>query len=152
MANICSVDFLLNFSEKEKCAKFADSFRKKINEAGKRDEGVRISQDTWLFDTVMDTVDKGKISLKGWVKWGLTHEAIREFVERCRGGLQSLECEYEETSMMLYGKYEYHNGELWDSYITYTHPVWEESHWEDDDYFDKLDHALEKEGTTVQVA
>ena len=153
MANICSVDFLLTFRDKGKCAKFADLFRKKINEAEKRDEGVCISQDTWLFDVVMDTAEKRCISLKGWVRWSLAHEAIREFVEFLKeAGLESLECEYEETGNLIYGKYEFHNGELWDSFIEESHPIWESVSAGDDDCYDRLEEALENDGETVMVA
>ena len=153
MANICSVDFFLKFKNFAVGAKFAKSFEKKIKKAEKKNEGVRISQDTWLFDVAMDLTDNEYIYLNGWVKWGLTHEAIREFVETLKeSGLESLECEYEETGNLIYGKYEYNDGELWDSFIDESNPVWESVSLEEDDYYDRLEEVLESESMTVMVA
>ena len=153
MANICSVNFYLEFTNNKRCADFAKSFKSKIKDAEKKSEGVRVSQDTWLFDIVLDFSGKNKnLTLNGWVKWGLTHAAIREFVESIKkDGLLSLECEYEETGNLIFGKYEYHDGDLWDSYIEDSHSVWDESY-EDDNYYDLLDDALENDGTSVMVA
>ena len=152
MANMCSVEFRLKFSSKEASAKFAESFTKEMTEAEAKNEGVRISQNTWLFDSVMEKIGDNSISITGWVKWGLTHEAIREFVESLKKqGLESLECLYEETGNMIYGKYEYHNGELWDIYVPENHSVWENAY-EDDSFYDQLDNALEEDGLMDMVA
>ena len=153
MANICSVDFLINFESQERSSVFREAFDAKIKGAGARGEGLRISHDTCLFDATIDDVVGESVSIRGWVNWGLTHEAIREFVEELKKhGLKSLECEYEEAGNLIYGKYEYHNEALWDTYLSDNNSAWDESHWEDDDYYDKLEEALESDGETVQVA
>ena len=152
MANICSVEFRLEFSSKEASAKFAESFKKEIAEADRRSEGVRISQDTWLFDETIEQDRNTQITIRGWVKWGLTHQAIREFVESLKKQeLQSLECLYEETGNMIYGKYEYHNGELWDIYVPEDNPAWENDY-EDESFYDRLEEALEDDGESLMVA
>ena len=152
MANMCGVDFRLGFKGKKRCAEFADSFRNKMEESAERNEGVRISRDTWLFDAVMD-VSEECVWLKGWVKWSLTHAAVREFVETLEeAGLESLECDYEETSNLLYGKYEFQGGELCDSYVPDSHPVWDEVSAGDDDCYDRLEEALKSDGESKMVA
>ena len=151
MANMCSVDFRMTFKGKDSSAKFADTFRNKMKEAEAKKEGVRISQDTWLFDTTLEHDDNSSITIRGWVNWGLTHEAIREFVKGLEVyELNSLECEYEEIGNLIYGKYEYHNGELWDSFIPEGSQVW--NNYDDDDYYDLLEEALEDDGESVMVA
>ena len=153
MANICSVDLFMEFTSHKAQRKFLSLFSREIKDAEKRCEGVKFGGDTWLFDAVIEETGTQSVSIKGWVKWALSHSAIQEFVERCRDlSLQSLECEYEEAGNMIYGKYEYHNGELWDTYLDESHPAWEESDWDDDDYFDNLERALENDGITVAVA
>jgi hypothetical protein len=152
MANMCSVEFRLKFSSKEASAKFAENFTKEMTEAEAKNEGVRISQNTWLFDSVMERIGDNSISISGWVKWGLTHEAIREFVESLKKqGLESLECLYEETGNMIYGRYEYHDGELWDIYVPEDNPAWE-SDYEDESFYDRLEEALEDDGESLMVA
>jgi hypothetical protein len=140
------------FESKEASAKFAKNFKKKIVEAEAKNEGVRISQDTWLFDETIEKDSNTQITIRGWVKWGLTHEAIREFVESLKQqGLHSLECDYEETGNMIYGRYEYHDSELWDSFVSESNPVWE-SGYEDDSFYDQLEEALEDDGESLMVA
>ena len=53
---------------------------------------------------------------------------------------------------MLYGKYFYANGELMDYFIDESNPVWTNSEYEEDNYFDLLDTALSNEAVMNYVA
>jgi hypothetical protein len=149
MANICSVDFSLRF--KNESSRFVNEFKQQLGEAEKRHEGVKLATDTWLFDVIIENDDTIDVKISGWVKWALTHEAIRGFVERLsKQGLKSLECQYEESSNLIFGKYEYSDDELLDTFIPASSAVWENGY-EEDDYFELLEEALETEGETVTI-
>ena len=66
-------------------------------------------------------------------------------------GLESLECLYEETGNMIYGRYEYHGGELRDIYVPEDNPAWENDY-EDESFYDRLEEALEDDGESLMVA
>ena len=156
MANMCSVEFKLTFNTIKAKEKFILDFSKIMSRADLRNEGVEIVKNSkCLFDPMLLYIEDDKYAtLAGWVRWSLEHESIREFTEQylTKMNIESFECYYEETGNMIYGKYHYENGELIDYFVSDSHPVWTNTEYEDDNYFDSLDTALKNEGVVKFVA
>ena len=151
MANMCCVDFNIEFESGEKTAAFAEEFSTRIEKAASRNEGVGIAENEWLFDAILEKGGDAALTIRGWVKWGLESDSMAEFSGKLReAGMTSLECFYEECGNLIYGKYEYHDGELWNSYVDERHAVWDSAY--DDDHYEKLDAVLETEGVLEMVA
>ena len=151
MANICSVDFNIDFNAGEDARRFAEFFEREIAEANSRNEGVRIAKNDWLFDATLEKVEDSSMAIKGWVKWGLDRDSMTEFSGKLReAGMTSLECFYEECGNLVYGKYECHDGELWNSNVDESHAVWDSPY--EDDHYERLDTVLETEGVLEMVA
>ena len=156
MANICSVDFNLIFNSVKAKENFVKEFSLKIAQADLRKEGIELVKNSkWIFDPhLFDTENDKSLLLAGWVKWSIEHETIRKFAEQYIEKMEivSFECFYEETGNMLYGKYFYSNGELMDYFIDKSNPVWSNTEYEDDNYYDSLDTALCNEAVINCVA
>ena len=151
MANMCCVDFNIDFESGEKAAEFMKEFSTRIEKATARNEGVTIAENEWLFDATLEEGGDTALTIRGWVKWGMDCDSMVEFSGKLReAGMTSLECFYEECGNMIYGKYEYHDGELWNSYVDESHAVWDSA--EDDDHYERLDNVLETEGVLEMVA
>ena len=156
MANICSVDFNLIFNSVKAKESFIKEFSFKIAQADLRKEGIELVKNTkWIFDPYLfDTGNDKSVLLAGWVKWSIEHDTIRKFAEQYIEKMEivSFECFYEETGNMLYGKYFYANGKLTDHFIDESNPVWTNTEYEEDNYFDLLDTALSNEAVMNYVA
>ena len=153
MANMCSVDFNMVFKTPKAKNTFIKDFKNEIEDAKTRNEGVKIADFKWLFDAEIKNGSKSIAILRGWVKWSIEHESIREFTEKHlkKMGIKSFDCFYEETGNGIYGKYIYENGELFDFYLDDSHPIWTKANIECDEYLDELDNALEEDGIFKQV-
>ena len=68
-------------------------------------------------------------------------------VELREAGMVSLVCSYEEVGNMIYGKYEWRDGELWDSFIPEDHHLWDRVLSDNETDFDELAKALEVDGS-----
>jgi hypothetical protein len=153
MANICSIAFNFVFKTLEAKENFILDFQQKMATAEAKNEGVPIAKSDWLFDSYLVDGEEKTAGLCGSVKWALDHETMQEFTEYLRKmNVDSFTCDYEETGNQLYGQYSYKDGELWDSFIDESHSIWDKADSGEDDYFDKMDHVLEAEGTMEQVA
>ena len=151
MANMCSVDFYIDFKAEAMAKEFAKEFSERMREAAARNEGVGIAGNEWLFDATLENAGDFTLAIRGWVKWGLDRDSMVEFSGKLKeAGMTSFECCYEECGNMIYGKYEYHDEELWNSYVDDSHPVWDSAY--DDDHYEKLDTVLETEGVLEMVA
>ena len=153
MANICSFGLHMEFRYKKDCTAFRKAFQKKIDAAEKRNEGVKIASNKWLFDAyICDEGDKD-LFVHGSVRWCLEQESMAEFHKYLKKmKVVEYTCCYEETSCCVYGEYSYDGTELWDKYIPDNHKVWYESNTGKDSYFDDMDIALTQDGVDELVA
>ena len=153
MANICSVDFNIDFESAEAAGRFERAFRNEMEAAAAVNEGVGLAESDWLFNGVMRLTGDAGVLLSGWVKWGLSHESVIEFSERLKqAGVTAFECSYDECGNNIFGKYEYFDGVLTKTILEESHPVWERVENGDDDSWEALENALEFEGVVTMVA
>ena len=153
MANICGVDFNIDFNSGESALEFVDDFHKEMEMAKVKNEGVPIAENDGLFDPVIRTSGDVGVLLSGWVKWGLSHESMIEFSKRLeKSGMTSFDCSYEECGNNIFGRYEYYDGVLTKTSLDESHPVWEKVENGEEDSWEQLEEALEFEGVTRMVA
>jgi hypothetical protein len=153
MANICSVDFNFIFKTQEYAIAFILDFNQKIKTAQSINEGVPIAESDWLFDAAVQNTGNRSAELRGWVRGALSQETMQVFTEYLQSmNMESFECGYEETGNLVYGKYSYENGELWECSLDECHPIWEKANSGEDDYFDEIENALETDGVMEQIA
>ncbi len=153
MANICSVGLHLKFRTKKDMKAFRLAFQHKLDIAESRNEALKIASSKWLFDgCIYDDGVKG-LAVHGSTPWCLDQDSMAEFHKYLkRMKVKSYICDYEETGCQVYGEYSYDGNELWDKYLSDSHPVWHESNTGEDSYFDDMDIALEKDGVLELVA
>lgn len=153
MANICSISLNLVFSNKKDKKDFKDAFQRKINAAEKRNEGIRIARNKWLFDACINETGARSLAVHGSTRWCLETDAMADFHKYLtRMKATEYTCYYEETGDQIYGKFYFEDGELWNTYVGYDNPVWSKTYAGEDSYFDDLEHALDNSGELEHVA
>lgn len=153
MANICSVDFYIEFASSNDSKKFTKTFKRKTENADLLNEGVQLAENDWLFGAVIERSGKCGVSISGWVKWGLSHDTITNFTKALKkAGMISFEGSYDECGNNVFGKYEYAEGVLIETVLDDSHTVWKRLEDGEDDAWEKLEEALELDGVTTMVA
>ena len=153
MANICSVDFNMEFESSDDLEKFVKTFKRKVEDAGLRNEGVAIAENDWLFDATVENDGESNVSIGGYVKWALSYETMIEFTERLRkAGVVAFKCSYDEYGNNLFGEYEFVEGMLIETRLDESASVWERIAEGAEGSFECLENALRKDGVVKMVA
>ena len=152
MANICSVDFNIDFKTDEEARRFAELFGREVADGNYRNEGVRIAENDWLFDATVENDGSSTVVIRGYVRWALSSETVAEFAERLtKAGAIAFDCQYEECGN-LFGKYEYADGTLVETSLDESHSVWDAVAEGVEDSWELLERALRKDGVVEMVA
>ena len=145
MANWCSIEAeIVCFDGRE-----AETLYQKLlndkTEADKLERGFYIGSDRYFFDSIIE-VNNDTITLNGSVKWGFTDNEILAFIKHLKAvvPIQSAEIRYEESGCMLYGKFSYEDGILYDTYLpeSFFPDYYEET------YYEQLEQLLETNSQT----
>ena len=145
MANWCSVEAeIVCFDGREAETLYQKLFKDKT-EADKLERGFFIGSDRYFFDSIIE-VNGDTVTLNGSVKWGFTDDEILAFIKHLKAvvPIQSAEIRYEESGCMLYGKFSYEDGILYDTYLPEScfPDYYEET------YYEQLEQLLETNSQT----
>ena len=145
MANWCSIGAeIVCFNGRE-----AETLYQKLlnvkTEADKLERGFFIGSNRYFFNSIIE-VNGDTVTLNGSVKWGFTDDEILAFIKHLKAvvPIQSAEISYEESGCMLYGKFSYEDGILYDTYLPEScfPDYYEET------YYEQLEQLLETNSQT----
>ena len=145
MANWCSVEAEIVCFDGRKAETLYQKLLTDKTEADKLERGFYIGSDRYFFDSIFE-VNENTITLNGSVKWGFTDDEILAFIKHLKAvvPIQSAEIRYEESGCMLYGKFSYEDGILYDTYLPEScFPDYNE-----ETYYEQLDELLSTNSQT----
>ena len=148
MANCCSIEAeIVCFDDQD-----AETLYQKLladkTDADKRKQGFYIGSDRYFFDSIIE-LDENVVTLTGSVKWGFTNDEIFAFIKHLKTivAVDSAEIRYEETGCLLYGKFSYEDGVLFDTYLPESYfPDYDE-----ETYYEQLEQLLETNSQTTII-
>ena len=151
MANMCSVVFDIDFENEKDTENYIKDFNHKVKDMVEDDsvDGIKLTDEKYLFDSEITHDGDKKISMIGWVKWVFDNDNIIKYVKTCiqSFNIKNLTCQYEELGQMIYGRYRYADNVLIDTYINQANKIFNREDFEDsDDFFEDLERLLENEG------
>ena len=145
MANLCSVEVEIVCSEGLEAETLYQKLLNDKTEADKLERGFYIGSNRYFFDSIIE-VNGDTITLNGSVKWGFTDDEILAFIKHLKSvvPIKSAEIRYEESGCMLYGKFSYEDGILYDTYLPENcFPDYDE-----ETYYEQLDELLSTNSQT----
>jgi len=148
VANMCSIILTLEFKIKKDNDVFKKDFNSKMEMSKqKKEDGIKIAEEKYLFDISMDNESDESSTVVGWVKWALDPSSIKEFTNNYLKEMKvvSFECSYEELGTELYGMYIYNGIDIRDRFIGVKNPIWKDLDISDENFYDALDRTLEKD-------
>ena len=145
MANWCSIEAEIVCFDGREAEKLYQKLLTDKTEADKLERGFYIGSDRYFFDSILE-VNSDTIALNGSVKWGFTDDEILAFIKHLKSvvPIKSAEIKYEETGCLLYGKFSYEDGILYDTYLPerFFPDYYEET------YYEQLEQLLETNSQT----
>ena len=151
VANMCSVVFEIEFESQKDQENYIKEFNRKLKVMVEDDsvDGIKLTDEKYLFDSEITHEGDKKISMIGWVKWVFNNDDIIKYVKTCIQSfdIKNLTCQYEELGQLIYGRYRYADNVLTDTYINQDNKIFNREDFGDsDDFFDDLERLLENEG------
>ena len=148
MANCCSIEAEIICIDDQDAETLYQKLLADKTDADKRKQGFYIGSDRYFFDSIIE-LDENVVTLTGSVKWGFTNDEIFAFIKHLKTivAVDSAEIRYEETGCLLYGKFSYENGVLFDTYLPESYfPDYDE-----ETYYEQLEQLLETNSQTTII-
>ena len=148
MANCCSIEAEIVCFDNQDAETLYQKLLADKTAADKRKQGFYIGSDRYFFDSIIE-LDENVVTLTGSVKWGFTNDEILAFIKHLKTivSVDSAEISYEETGCLLYGKFSYDNGVLFDTYLPESYfPDYDE-----ETYYEQLEQLLETNSQTTII-
>ena len=148
MANCCSIEAEIVCFDNQDAETLYQKLLADKTDADKRKQGFYIGSDRYFFDSIIE-LDENVVTLTGSVKWGFTNDEILAFIKHLKTivSVDSAEISYEETGCLLYGKFSYEDGVLFDTYLPERYfPDYDE-----ETYYEQLEQLLETNSQTTII-